>query len=186
MPGGEHGTHDEQPKPKMIASKTAPSTIERISTKRPRSTWSSKNANQFRQIFDILINTGQPQIILYESVSVTPNTLQVKIYDALGWLAENDPSSTYRELKKISTIRQERDGITIRLKEGIISSENIVKKQKWQDELVQFLSEAREGEVREFSEVRLLSEDEEILAGICAGVGTYKIFGDKLIVIKGI
>ena len=61
-----------------------------------------------------------------------------------------------------------------------------MKKQKWEDELVQFLSEAREGEVREFSEVRILSEDEEILAGICAGVGTYKIFGDKLIVIKGV
>ena len=172
----------------QIISKTASVNIDQPIGRKKRSTWTKQNAEQFKPIFNELIETGEPRIILFESVHLLPSTLRVKIYDALSWLAENSNEIKYARLKQNCCIRLERSGITIRLKDVISSmlpSESPAPVD-WKKALLEFLSTANDGDVKEFPGVKLLGDEREILAGICAGVAVWSVSDAGLRVIKGV
>jgi hypothetical protein len=171
----------------MSFSQTAPTTIERLHKRIRRSTWTDRNAEQFRtKLFDVVIDTGADQMVPYESFNYSPNTLRIKIYDALAWLAENHTNKArYQELKSRVTIRAEARGVTVRYKDSfyVIGDSAIT---QWKDELANFLANAEHGLAKEWSGLRLTLDEQEIVAGVCSEIATWRYENETLRVIKGI
>ena len=93
-------------------------TFSMIKKQKMRSTYTKLNAELFRPLFDAVLKDGREKTLPYASFRLSPQTLYVKICDALKYLIEREENETlknsYLILKASFKIRAEKDGVTLR------------------------------------------------------------------------
>lgn len=143
-----------------------------------RATYTPKNAELFRGIYDKMHDTQQAQEILCSVTGLRPNTIYLKAQDALKWLAENHPTNRdrYMILRSRISIRKMEDRILLYFKSNIgnaisAATAGVSMTREWKVELQRWLTNAQDGEIFTKEGIHLEPDDVAWLTKLVAGLG---------------
>lgn len=98
--------------------------LERVSHNRPKLQYQGKNARVFQNIFDELIAKPREVIIPYNRLGLKPNTMFIKVRQALRFLAEHDKK--YQVLIDMFQVCRTATGLLFKVKQRTALKEDLI------------------------------------------------------------
>jgi hypothetical protein len=136
-----------------------------------RATYSPQNANDWKGLFDEMERNKHDMFVSSEDTLLKPNTLYIKLNDALKWLSENDSEKDkYAILRTRVVIGRKSNGVAITFKRVIA---NIVARsmQNWADDFDKWFETAQEGDTFERQNILVSDTQRQHVIGLMSGVG---------------
>lgn len=136
-----------------------------------RSTYSPTNAEMFRKLFDDVIVSMQPQFIDAIVAGYTPNTLYIKMNDALKWLCDNHPEKDkYSLFRTRIAFTKTETGVHVRYKTTIANIQQRILQATgdstqlgWKDDFMKWFETAKKYDIFERKGVFVTEEQKKFV-----------------------